>query len=240
MNFKDIMAKAMQPKAGAPAGVTIKALDEEGEVEILLYDQIGYWGVEAAEFVASIKDVKATVIHLRIDSPGGDVFAARAMKTALEQHPAKVVTHVDGLAASAASYLMLAGDEIEIAKGAFVMIHNAWTITLGDTREHMGSADLLAKIDQSIQHDYATKSGKDIAEFQPLMDAETWLEADEALELGLVDRVYEKSGGAENRYDLTIFDNAPAALKSPAEDKDAVARVAAHVHKLEYYERIAP
>lgn len=240
MNFKNVLAKAMRPKDGKPKALEIRAAENEGEVEIFVYDQIGYWGIEAADFVKELKAIDADVIHMRLDCPGGDVFAARAMKTALEQHPAKIIAHVDGLAASAASYLMLAGDEVVIAKGAFVMIHNAWSITLGDNREHKASAALLEKIDESIRDDYAAKSGKDAAEFVDLMDAETWLDADEALELGLVDRIYDKKGGAENRFDLTIFDNAPAALTSPAVPDDAVARVAAQMRKLTYYERTAP
>lgn len=240
MKFTEIVAKALMPKNGARANISVRAMDGEGEVEVLVYDQIGFWGITAEEFVREIKATEATVIHLRIDSPGGDVFMARAMKTALEQHSAKVIAHVDGLAASAASYLMLGADEVQIAQGAFVMIHNAWSITLGDHRDHSASANMLDKIDGSIRTDYAAKSGKSVEDFRELMNAETWLDADEALELGLVDRVYEKDGGAENRYDLSIFENAPAALKGGGEDEAAKVHRAKQLRKLEYFERIAP
>lgn len=240
MKFKEIPARALRPKDGKPAALQVRAMEGEGEVEVLVYDQIGYWGITAEEFVREVKQIDAETIHLRIDSPGGDVFMARAMKTALEQHSARIIAHVDGLAASAASYLMLAGDEIEIAKGAFVMIHNAWMITLGDTRDHTQSAGMLEKIDGSIRADYASKSGKDVEEFRQLMDDETWLEAEEALAMGLVDRVYEKDGGAENRFDLAIFENTPDALKQPGGEKTAAAHRAAQMRKLEYFERVAP
>lgn len=240
MKFNEILARALRPKDGKPAALQVRAMEGEGDVEVLVYDQIGYWGISAEEFVREIKQIDAETIHLRIDSPGGDVFMARAMKTALEQHSARVIAHVDGLAASAASYLMLAGDEIEIAKGAFVMIHNAWMITLGDTRDHTKSAGMLEKIDGSIRADYASKSGKDAEEFRQLMDDETWLDGEEALAMGLVDRVYEKDGGAENRFDLAIFENAPDALKAPTGEKTAAAHRAAQMRKLEFFERVAP
>ncbi|MBC7154499.1 MAG: Clp protease ClpP [Rhodobacteraceae bacterium] len=240
MKFKEILARALRPKDGKPVALQVHALEADGEVEVMVYDQIGYWGISAEDFVREVKQIDAKVIHLRIDSPGGDVFMARSMKTALEQHPARVIAHVDGIAASAASYLMLAGDEIEIAKGAFVMIHNAWVFTIGDTREHAKSATILDKIDGSIRADYAAKTGKTTEDFRKLMDDETWLESAEALDLGLVDRVYEKDGGAENRFDLSIFDNAPDALKRPNPEGTDAAHRAAQMRRLEYFERVAP
>ncbi|MFW2541525.1 head maturation protease, ClpP-related [Primorskyibacter sp. 2E107] len=241
MKFKEILARALCPKDGRPAALTVRAMEADGEVEVLVYDQIGYWGITAEEFVREIKQISASTIHLRIDTPGGDVFMARAMKTALEQHPARVISHVDGLAASAGSYLMLAGDEIEIAKGAFVMIHNAWMITMGDTRDHALSAEMLDKVDGSIRADYATKTGKSAEDFRQLMNDETWLDAEEALAMGLVDRIYEKNGGTENRFDLSIFDKAPDALKPLSPDEEtAAAHRAAQMRKLDYLERVAP
>ncbi|MBY6163976.1 Clp protease ClpP [Mameliella alba] len=241
MKFAEIMARALQPKGGPRAALSVRALDEEGAAEILVYDQIGFWGVTAEDFVTALRGIDAQVIHLRIDCPGGDVFMARAMKTALEQHSAKVVAHVDGLAASAASYLMLGADEVEIAQGAFVMIHNAWTITLGDKLEHSKAGDLLSKIDGAIRADYAAKTGRDPQDFAQMMDDETWLTADEAVELGLADRVYDREGGASNRFDLSVYDNAPAALIHAEEpDKELAAHRAASLRKLEFFERVAP
>jgi len=245
MKFQEIVAKALQAKDQKKVGLKIKALDEESsEVEVMLYDAIGYWGVTSAEFRTELNGIEADVIHLRLDCPGGDVFMARAMKTALEQHDARVVVHIDGVAASAASYLMMAGDELEIAQGAQIMIHNAWGWTMGDTREHQKGADLLAKIDGGIRRDYADKTGKSDAEFVELMNEETWFEADEALEMGLVDRVYDKQGGANDRFDLSIYDKAPK-KKPPAKQQDdgekaVVALRAAQKRKLEFFERTAP
>ncbi|HCO90509.1 MAG TPA: peptidase S14 [Alphaproteobacteria bacterium] len=239
MKFKDILARAMRPADGKPVALDVRDLDE-GEAEILLYDQIGFWGITAEEFRRQLSAIEADTIHLRIDSPGGDVFMARAMKTALEQHSAKIVAHIDGLAASAASYIMLGADEIEMAQGAFLMIHNAWMITLGDAVDHSDSAAMLTKIDGSIRADYAAKSGKSAEYFAPLMDAETWFDADEALAEGLIDRIYQKDGGAENRFDLSIFDNAPEALTAPDPAEEvAEAHRARQMRKLDIIDRLA-
>lgn len=239
MKIREILAKAMRPKDGV-SGLTIRAMDGEGETEVLVYDQIGFWGITAEDFRREVQAIEADTIHVRVDCPGGDVFAARAMKTALEQHPARIVVHVDGYAASAASYLILGGDEIEIAKGAFVMIHNAWTIMLGNKHDLRDEAELLDKIDAAILADYVTRTGRSEAEFIDMMDKETWFEASEAVEIGLADRVYEKDGGANNRFDVSVFENVPAALIAPDWEETAAARRAAQMRRLDYYDRVAP
>lgn len=242
MSFKKIMARALQAKDEKKIGLKIKAMDDDGgEVEVMLYDAIGYWGITSAEFRTELNGISAETIHLRLDCPGGDVFMARAMKTALEQHSARVIVHIDGVAASAASYLMMGGDEIEIAQGAQIMIHNAWGWTIGDNREHQKGADLLLKIDNGIRRDYAAKTGKSEESFVDLMNDETWFEADEALEMGLVDRVYDKQGGANNRFDLSIYENAPQ-KQPPADDgaEAVAAHRAAQMRKLDFFERFAP
>src|SRR3954469_2359119 len=104
------------------------------EADVMIYDIIG-WETTAKQFVTDLKALDAKTINLRINSPGGDVFEGVAIYTALKEHPAKVITHVDGLAASMASIIMLAGDEVHIAKNAFVMIHNAWSWATGDAAE---------------------------------------------------------------------------------------------------------
>lgn len=244
MSFNEIMGRALKAKDGNDNGLKVRAMDDDSsQVEVMLYDSIGYWGVTAAEFRTELNGIEADVIHIRLDCPGGDVFMARAMKTALEQHSARVIVHIDGVAASAASYLMMGGDEIEIAQGAQIMIHNAWGWTMGDNREHQKGADLLLKIDNGIRRDYAAKTGKSEAEFIDLMNDETWFDADEALDMGLVDRVYDKQDGPNDRFDLSIYKNAPK--KTPPDDHDegdktAAAYRAAQMRKLDFFERVAP
>lgn len=185
------------------------------EAEIYLYDAIGgFFGVDAGKFAKDLKGIKASKIHLRINSPGGDVFAARAIATAIREHPATVTAHVDGLAASAASFVMLAADRIVASDGAFVMIHNPWSLTIGDADDHIATADLLEKIQATMVTDYARRSGKTPEEAQAWMDAETWFTAQEAKDAGLVDEVVETIPAAASARDwnLSAYGNAPAAL----------------------------
>jgi len=195
------------------------------EETVYLYEDIGgYWGVEHQEWVKDFNAIDASTIHLRIDSGGGDVFAARAMKTAIMQHKAKVIAHIDGLAASAASFLAMGADEVEIVDGGFIMIHKA--LSFMDIFGYYNDEDLErlvttiskekelhGKINESIANDYAKKTEGTKDEYLALMAAETWFTADEALEQGLVDRVYD-GDPVEGSYDLSTFKNTPDTIKN--------------------------
>ncbi len=196
----------------------IKALD--GEATVYLYDAIGgYWGIDAQEFVKSLAGLDGVhTIHLRINSPGGDVFDGRAIQTALAQHPAKVVAHIDGLAASAATYVALGADEVEISAGAFFMVHKGWTIQIGNADEMRDTASLLDKVDASIKADYARKTGATDDQIEAWMSEETWFSAEEAQTHGFVDRIADPSGtndSASNTFNLAAYANAPKALTEP-------------------------
>lgn len=200
----------------------IKSAADGKEATVYLYDAIvateeeaeWYGGVSAQSFVKQLAGLEADTIHLRINSPGGSVFAGRAMETALRQHSAKVIVYVDGLAASAASFVAMAGDEIEMAQGAFFMIHKAWSMALGNSDELRKEADLLDKVDGSLAKTYHDRTGLPEDELAEMMAAETWLDADEAVAKGFADRVAE-GNAAQNRWDLSAYQNAPAA---PAAD----------------------
>lgn len=184
----------------------------EDAAEVFVYDAIGgMWGIQASQFAKDLKSLKASLIHLRINSPGGEVDAARAMSTAIAQHPARVVAHIDGLAASAASVIMLAADEIEITAGAFVMVHNPHALAFGNASDHMAVAEVLSKYADSLTADYMHRTGKDETTVRAWMDAETWFSAQEAVDAGLADRIVETTA-AKNEWNLTAYRNAPAAL----------------------------
>lgn len=211
----------------------------ENEAVVYLYDAIVgtsdeaefFGGVAADDFVNRIAAIKADVIHLRINSPGGSVFAARAMETALRSHSAKIVAHIDGVAASAASFLAMAADEIEISKGAFFMIHKAWTMTFGNADDLLKEAELLEKIDGTLVDTYQARTGLEAEELKNMMSAETWLEAEEAVAKGFADRI----GGsqADKRWNLSAYHHAPEQEPETASepeteqpDRDALARAA--------------
>ena len=192
----------------------VRAAATAGDIEVYLYDVIDAdWGVGARQFVDAITGATGS-ISLHINSPGGDVFEARTMVSALQAARArgvKVTTYVDGLAASAASYVALASDEVVMAEGALLMVHCAWALTVGNSADMISMADLLDKIDQTIAADYSKKTGKPMDEMLALMEAETWLDANEALDLGFADRIAAAPAAAtKNQWDLSAYKRAPA------------------------------
>lgn len=169
-------------------------------------------GVSAPQFVKDVKDLDVETLHVRINSPGGDVFGARPMAQALREHPANVITYIDGVAASAATVVALAGDEVRMAPGGFFMIHNAWMLTMGDSEELMSDAALLEKVDGTLADDYVRKTQADRDLVVRWMKEETWFEASEALEFGFVDQVTDGSDSAieaRANWDLSAYDHAP-------------------------------
>ena len=209
----------------AAASKPIRAETSGTEATVYLHGVIGgFWGdIDETEFVKTLAGIEADTIHLRIDSPGGDVFAARSMMTAISQHKAKVVAHVDGLAASAATGICMACDEIEISQGGGFMIHNAWTIEIGNKADMRKTADLLDKIDAGLVSDYARRTSKDASEITAWMDAETWFTADEAVANGFADRAVEVVGKrAGNTWNLAAYVNAPKPKEPEADDYSAM------------------
>lgn len=157
--------------------------------EVYIYDTIGDWGVSAKDFVAEIRGIKSARIDLHINSLGGAVFDGVAIYNALLNHPAHIVSIVDGVAASAASFIAMAGEEIEVEKTARLMIHEASGLTIGNKREMREHADLLESLDQMIAGIYADRAGGEVEHWLALMEAETWFPAEEAVRAGLANRV---------------------------------------------------
>ena len=164
------------------------AAEGETSAEISIYDAIGGYDVNAKQFVDELKEINAETINLRINSPGGSVIDGNAMFNALQRHPAKVITHIDGLAASMASVIAMAGDEVHMSDNALLMIHNPWTMSIGDADELRADAELLDKMSASILSAYG-RSQYEAEEIKDLMDAETWFTAQEAFDAGLVDHI---------------------------------------------------
>lgn len=197
-----------------PQGLRLK--NEDGQTpELYIYDAIGpeWAGMISADMVLSkLEELKdASEIIVRLNSPGGDVFEGFAIHNALRRHKAKIIIEVDALAASIASVIAMAGDTIRIAENAMMMIHNSWTIALGNKLELAKVVDLLAKIDDTIVDSYAARTGMDRDELVEMMDAETWMKSDEALEMGFAD----ERGAAlqvKGKVEAGLFRNAPKDL----------------------------
>lgn len=155
----------------------------------LMGDIDPFFGISAASVVAQLDQVTAPEIRLRINSYGGDVFEGVAIHNALSAHPARIVAEIIGCAASAASWIAMAADEVLIWDGAMMMIHQAWQPVAGNA-DILGEAmAVLRKIDDSMAGAYARRSGLPDAEIRAMMAAETWMTADEAVQKGFADRV---------------------------------------------------
>ena len=168
-------------------------------MKLLLYGEIG-WEVRAAEFVPALDAVTDSHIDLHISSPGGDVFEALAIMNALKEHPSTKTVYIDGLAASAASFIAVGiGGEVIMRPGAEMMIHNAQGGAWGDMNDMHAIIERLESASATIADIYAAKTGTNAETWRAAMDAETWFSADEALVAGLVDKVEAAGEGVDNR-----------------------------------------
>ena len=191
--------------------------------EVLIYDEIGAYGVTAKGFLAEFGALPAdAAIDLRLNSPGGSVFDAVAIYNALKRHAGEITVWVDGIAASAASYIAMAGDTIVMPENAFLMIHDPSGLVMGTAEDMRATADALDKVKGSLIQGYAAKSGAADEEIAALMAAETWLDAKDALDLGLIDRLAEPVKLAAS-FDVSKFRNAPPELVAAAKGPEAPA-----------------
>lgn len=157
--------------------------------EVYLYDEIGYWGILATDFVREINALDVGTIELRISSPGGSVFEGTAMHNALRRHHATVNVTVDGIAASIASVIAMAGETVTMGRGTSLMIHDPSGVVLGQAVEMRKMADVLDKLAADIAGHYREKAGGTDAHWRKAMKSETWYRAQEAVDAGLADGV---------------------------------------------------
>ena len=213
-----------------------KAENNGDEATIYLYDVIvsdDFWGgVSALNFAKELAAIKTPVINLRINSPGGDVFAARAMELAIREHKSTVVSHIDGEAASAATYVAIAADKVKISEGGFFMVHKAWSIALGNADDMLQMAALLEKVDETLVATYASHTGKTADEIRQWMAAETWFTAQEALDAGFVDEITAAPVRNQHGWNLSAYANAPK-IAQVDDDKSS------HIMQMQHMQRVA-
>jgi ATP-dependent Clp protease protease subunit len=188
------------------------------QAEILIYEDIGegwFGGVSAKAFADDLKALGSVdALDIRINSYGGAIFDGFAIYNTLLRHNAHKVVHVDGVAASSASVIAMAGDEIRVAANGFVMIHNPWGFCQGYADELRKQAELLDQVRGAIAGVYAARTNLDVGEILPLMDAETWMDANEAVTKGFADAIALENKLAA-RAEPGRFRRAPEALLSP-------------------------
>ncbi|MGQ7939088.1 head maturation protease, ClpP-related [Paraburkholderia sp. D1E] len=187
--------------------------------EIRIYDEIGFWGTDAKTFISQLDEAAANAdeIVVAINSPGGDVFDAFAIYNALRRYAGRVTTRVDGVAASAASLVTMAGDRVVMPENAMLMIHNPWTVAAGTSADLRATADSMDKARDGILAAYRNKSGKSDEELTAMLDAETWMTATEAREAGFADEIeapVKLSASMRAAGLLARFESAPSPVQA--------------------------
>lgn len=207
--------------------------------ELTLYNEIGGFGTTAQDFSESLQAVATSEpLTVRLNSPGGDVFDGLAIYNALKSRGGVEIV-VDGLAASAASLVAMAGDRIVIHRNAFLMIHRPWGMGIGNSGEMREIADRLDQIGDSMARTYADRSGASVEQAREWMDAETWFDAEAAQQAGLADLVQDNKAAARafRAEDLALYRNVPRALTEPAAETMPAAAARARRWRLALAER---
>lgn len=185
--------------------------------KVYIYDEIGFWGTDATDFVDQLKEIDSDAFELHLNSPGGEVFDGLAIYNAIKQHKAEVTVYVDGLAASAASFIAQAGDKVVMARNAQMMIHDGIAFAYGNEQDMLDTAALLSTISNNIADIYAYRAGKrgfetTLDEFRDLMREEVWYTGKEAVDAGLADEVLdhddEEAERATAKWDLSFYNHA--------------------------------
>jgi ATP-dependent Clp endopeptidase proteolytic subunit ClpP len=207
-------------------------------MKIYIYGTIGasLWGpsVSAAEVIAQLEQDEDDPVALYINSGGGDVFDGIAMYNAIKRHKGRVTVHVDGLAASAASVIAMAGDEIIMPANTMLMVHNPWTMAIGGADDLRKTANILDQTRDAIVTAYRDKTGMDEDDLRALLDDETWMSAADAVTFGFADRIdapleEEHASVAFASHDYSAFQKVPQVIMSMAQRATpTAANAAAH------------
>ncbi|KVQ12216.1 peptidase [Burkholderia ubonensis] len=201
----------------------VHAATGDDAASISIYDSIGdNWegtGITAKRISAALRNIGARDLTVNVNSPGGDFFEGVAIYNLLREHKAKVTVNVMGLAASAASVIAMAGDEILMGDGAFLMIHNAWTVAIGNRHDIAAAAEVLAPFDAAMAKVYSQRAGITQAEAAALMDKETWIGAEQAVADG---------------FATGLLDSAKVAKETKASGRKALALIEASMARAGY------
>ncbi|MBP2495390.1 ATP-dependent Clp protease protease subunit [Methylobacterium sp. PvP062] len=208
----------------------IRAAAGNDENTISIFDPIGAdWfgeGVTAKRVAGALRAIKGDEITVQINSPGGDVFEGLAIYNLLAEDERRVTVKVLGLAASAASFIAMAGDDVQVARSGFLMIHNAWVMALGNRHDLRDAADTLEPFDAALSDIYATRTGLSADEIAAMMDKETWMNGSDAVAKGFADgllasdAVKEEKGGRASA--LSRIDRLLAKAEVPRTERRAL------------------
>jgi ATP-dependent protease ClpP protease subunit len=196
-----------QPTAAVKPWYDVQAKTGTRKAEIRIYDEIGWWGTSAKSFADELAGLDVDEISLRLNSPGGGAWDGIAIYNALRAHPATVTVTIDGLAASAASVIAMAGQRLLMNRGSQLMIHDAWVVAIGNADDLARAGAIVEKLSASMADIYAARAGGTASEWRAAMTAETWYTADEAVESGLADALADDhaDSDAQSRFDLAMY-----------------------------------
>lgn len=204
MSIRDLPSAMVGAKPGVRSDIGVEvierwnpdvraAADDESDTSISILDVIGqdWWGegVTAKRVSAALRQIGKRDVVVNVNSPGGDFFEGLAIYNTLREHPAKVTVKILGLAASAASVIAMAGDEVLIGRAGFLMIHNTWVVASGDRHALRDVADWLEPFDSASVDIYAARSGQDEKKLAQMLDRETWIGGQTAVDQGFADRL---------------------------------------------------
>lgn len=187
---------------------------DDDTTEIRIYDVIGWPFMSADEFARDLANINTDNIIVAINSPGGDIFDGSAIYNQLKEHSAHIITRIDGIAASMASIIAMAGDEVIATDNAYFMIHDPWSCLCGDERDFIKVADFLSRVSTTLAENYVRKTGKSLKDIRAMMQEETWFIGQEIVDEGFADTLKGDSEEPKARASLGLFDNVPGALKS--------------------------
>lgn len=200
MSLRNLPAiQAFTPPHGVQSDAPTSALEKwdhlvmaaEAPNTIGIFEGIGeQWdgsGMTAKRMSGILRSIGAKDVTVSINSPGGDFFEGIAIYNILREHDGKVVVRIPGLAASAASIIAMAGDEIQIAKAGFLMIHNAWSVVVGNRHDLKDAIKVLEPFDAAMADVYASRSGMEVRKVEKMMDSDTWIAGSDAVQMGLAD-----------------------------------------------------
>lgn len=225
--LEDLRARMPKPSKAKARRDWYRMAAGTDSADIYIYDEItdpfmsdlfGI-GISAASFVRDLQDLKGQPLNVHINSPGGSVFEGLAIYNSLRQHDAPVHVIVDGIAASIASVIAMAGTTVTMAPHSMLMIHDAWGITMGNAADHEQQARVLNKLSDDIAAVYRERGDSRI-NWRAKMKDETWLLDSEAVSMGLADRVDSSVPSAQANFDLSRFRNAPEHLVLSVEELD--------------------
>jgi ATP-dependent protease ClpP protease subunit len=202
----------------APTASPLRVTAKDGDAsKVYIYDEIGVWGVNSSDFTTAFNELPEGAVDIHINSPGGDVFDGLAIYNTIKHSDRETTVYIDGLAASAASFIAMAADKVVMGRNSRMMIHDASTMTYGNAADHEETAAWLNEESDNLADIYAQRAGGKATEWRDTMRAETWYGAQAALEAGLIDSIQGADASAIPALAASALTNA-----SPAHVEDEI------------------